>query len=179
MVKALPGPRCLSAAVWCHGAEEPSDPTNSVRTYGATQGPSLSWLPLQRVWLLLRFMVKVEGKNIPHSRFITSSCVFNNIRDDILWQNLGMNAGQLGNSVGSFIFWGLEHFVLAKVRKERTREMSQGDGQRVSVSWSNFVCQLWKLDKQWQTRLFKWTCHFWFSWYRVTFFKSWELYRQI
>ena len=39
-----------------------------------------------------------------------------NIVDDILWPNLGMTAGQLGNSVGSAVFWGLEHFVLAKVR---------------------------------------------------------------
>lgn len=44
-----------------------------------------------------------------------------------------MTAGQLGNSVGSFIFRGLEHVVVAKVRQERTREMSRGDGQRVSA----------------------------------------------
>lgn len=55
-------PAAFLQKVWCHGGDKPSDPLNSGKTYGATEGPSLPWLPLQRVWLLLRFMVKVEGK---------------------------------------------------------------------------------------------------------------------
>lgn len=124
------------------------------------------------VWLPLRFMFTVEGKRKKHlpEQIYNLILFFNNIRDGTLWHNPGTTAEELRNSVGSFIFW-LWSVLWWQGQVERPGKGAR-ELQRVSVSWFNFLCQLWKLDKQWQTRLFKWTCHFWFSWSTVAFFKS-------
>lgn len=56
-------------------------------------------------------MVKVEGKKKCFTEQIYNLILFffflffsNNIRDDIPWQNLGMTAGRLGNSVEVLYF---------------------------------------------------------------------------
>lgn len=104
-------PQLPSCRVWCHRADKPSDTESRKDIWGHLR-PKFTLVPLQSLITSKIYGQSGGKKEIlhradwhPHLFFF----FFNNSRDDILWQNLGMTVGQLETQweVSYFGVWSI------------------------------------------------------------------------